>query len=195
MEQERTDRRVRRTRARLRQALTQLLLEKEIRSITVRELTDRADVNRGTFYAHYRDIYDLLEQTENELFGELRAMLDAYTPQHLRRDTLPILRDVFRFVHRNQALCRVFLGRQEADRFFQRLNGLIFQKCREEWSGIYPLRGEMEQDYALEFVVAGIVGMVRTWSLRGFRESPEAMAQLAKELILSGLTGPAAGEG
>ena len=43
------DRRVRRTKARLRQALTELLREKDLRSITVRELTDRADVNRGTF--------------------------------------------------------------------------------------------------------------------------------------------------
>ena len=65
------DRRVRRTRAQLRRALTQLLAEKELRSITVRELTDRADVNRGTFYAHYRDIYDLMEHLENEFFTEL----------------------------------------------------------------------------------------------------------------------------
>ena len=73
------DRRVRRTRERLRQALTQLLLEKDVRDITVRELTDLADVNRGTFYTHYRDIYDLLEQTENALFGELEALLDSLT--------------------------------------------------------------------------------------------------------------------
>ena len=58
-----TDRRVRRTRAQLRRALTELLEEKDIRSVTVRELTERADVNRGTFYAHYSDIYDLVEQT------------------------------------------------------------------------------------------------------------------------------------
>lgn len=189
MAQERSDRRVRRTRAQLRQALTQLLLEKELRSITVRELTDRADVNRGTFYAHYRDIYDLLEQTENELFQELEAVLDAYSSEHIRQDTLPILQDVFRFVCRNQSLCQVFLDRQEADRFFQRLNSLIFRKCRQEWSGVFPFPDPGVQNYALEFVVAGIVGMVRTWSLGGFRQSPEDMAQLANRLILRGIAG------
>lgn len=187
MEQGRTDRRVRRTRARLRQALTQLLLEKDPRSITVRELTDLADVNRGTFYAHYRDIYDLLEQTENELFGELQALLDAYTPEVIRQDSRPILRDAFRFVSRNRTLCRVFLGGQETDGFFQRLNGLIYRKCREEWREVYAFRGEAERDYAVEFVVAGAVGMMRTWSLRGFREPPEEMAELADQLIHSGL--------
>ena len=65
------DRRVRRTKAQLRQALTELLREKDLRSITVRELTERADVNRGTFYAHYKDIYDMLEQCEAQLFDSL----------------------------------------------------------------------------------------------------------------------------
>ena len=54
--EQKLDRRVRRTREQLKRALTQLLLEKPVREITVRELTDRADVNRGTFYAHYTDL-------------------------------------------------------------------------------------------------------------------------------------------
>lgn len=49
-------------------------------------------MNRGTFYAHYRDIYDLLEQTENELFQELEAVLDAYSSEHIRQDTCPFCR-------------------------------------------------------------------------------------------------------
>ena len=98
MEGTTTDRRVRRTKARLRQALAQLLLEKDLSSITVRELTDLADVNRGTFYTHYRDLYDMLEQMEQEMFQELEDMLDSYASDILNRTSSPILRDVFRFV-------------------------------------------------------------------------------------------------
>ena len=75
------DRRVRRTRAQLRTAFTSLMAEKPINQITVRELADRADVNRGTFYTHYRDIYDMLEQVEQELLDELTAVLDRYSAQ------------------------------------------------------------------------------------------------------------------
>ena len=71
--EQKLDRRVRRTREQLKRALTQLLLEKPVREITVRELTDRADVNRGTFYAHYTDLYDMLEQMENEAIGECES--------------------------------------------------------------------------------------------------------------------------
>ena len=125
MEGTTTDRRVRRTKARLRQALAQLLLEKDLSSITVRELTDLADVNRGTFYTHYRDLYDMLEQMEQEMFQELEDMLDSYASDILQQDITPILRDVFRFVGRNKDLCQVFLARQAVDRFSQRLNTLI----------------------------------------------------------------------
>ena len=61
-ERETEDRRVRKTKKQLRGALTSLLLEKDISRVTVRDVADLADVNRGTFYAHYSDVYDLLHQ-------------------------------------------------------------------------------------------------------------------------------------
>lgn len=69
MIQDTQDRRVRRTRMRLQQAMLELLKEKDARSITVRELTQRADVNRGTFYAHYKDVFDLLDRWSRTCFS------------------------------------------------------------------------------------------------------------------------------
>ena len=65
------DRRVRKTKKQLRGALTSLLLEKDISRITVRDVAELADVNRGTFYAHYSDVHDLLGQLESELMEHL----------------------------------------------------------------------------------------------------------------------------
>jgi AcrR family transcriptional regulator len=58
------DRRVRRTKKLLTQALTELMQQKQVKEITVKELTDLADMNRGTFYLYYKDIYDMLESIE-----------------------------------------------------------------------------------------------------------------------------------
>ena len=118
-----TDRRVRRTRAQLRRALTTLLAEKDLGGISVKELTDLADVNRGTFYCHYKDIFDMLEQVENELFAEFSAVMDAYSTADLRDGLRPILADVFRFVRKNADLCTALLTSRVDSAFFQRLNG------------------------------------------------------------------------
>ena len=56
------DKRIRRTKKLLRQALTRLMLQKDFQSITVTDVVREADINRGTFYAHYRDVYDLRDK-------------------------------------------------------------------------------------------------------------------------------------
>ena len=78
------DSRVRRTKRLLRQGLTELLREKSIKKITVRELSERIDINRGTFYLHYKDIYDLVDQIEKELFDEFEKILESYSIADLK---------------------------------------------------------------------------------------------------------------
>ena len=59
------DRRVRKTKTQLKAGLARLLKEKGINEITVTELTEQVDINRSTFYLHYRDIYDMMEKIGN----------------------------------------------------------------------------------------------------------------------------------
>ena len=79
MTSEKTDRRVRKTRKLLIEGLTQLLKEKSINEISVRELSDLVDINRGTFYLHYKDIFDMLTQIENDLFKELDTLFSSHS--------------------------------------------------------------------------------------------------------------------
>ncbi len=69
----RMDPRVRRTRGLLRGALQQLMAEKSFQSITVQDIAERATVNRATFYAHFQDKYELLEDSIRELIRERLA--------------------------------------------------------------------------------------------------------------------------
>lgn len=64
------NRNVQRTQALLKDGLTELMQTKPVQNITVRELTDYVNLNRGTFYLHYRDIQDLLEHLENDILDE-----------------------------------------------------------------------------------------------------------------------------
>ena len=69
------DKRVKRTKRLLKETLTNLLLEKDIQQITVKSIVERADLNRGTFYLHYTDVYDLLKEIENEVSKKFRVKL------------------------------------------------------------------------------------------------------------------------
>ena len=181
-----TDRRVRRTKAQLRAALNQLLLEKSPEEITVTELTQLADVNRGTFYCHYRDVPDMVAQMESELFAEFTRLMDAYSAKELRQGLGPILEDVFFFIQRNVGPVPIHALRQEPA-FLERFKTLLREKVSREWNGLYSFTDSEQRELYLSFLVGGVVGLIQLWMESGQKESPQEMAALTEALILHGI--------
>lgn len=185
------DRRVRRTKKRLRDALAALMREKDLGEITVRELTDLADVNRGTFYTHYRDLEDLRRQVGQELFEELSAVLAGFQAERIRAGSTPaglqaVLTEVFDFVAENRELFVTILGYGEME-FHTQLRVLIYRMYLREWNGLYDLGDAETTNYYLEFVVSGVIGLIRTWVTSGMQEPSAQMAALATQMIVQGL--------
>ena len=180
------DRRVRRTKKLLTQALTQLLQEKQINEITVKELTDLADMNRGTFYLYYKDMFDMLEKIEDGMFEALDAIVSLHEHDDVSQQTKPILLDLFRFIEDNQEMCRVLLSPHGDMNFLHRLNEVVREKCLKAWPNIRKEKGEADFDYHYSFVVFGCAGIVRAWVNRNCPESAEKMAEMAYGIILRG---------
>ena len=180
------DRRVRRTKKLLTQALTQLLQEKQINEITVKELTDLADMNRGTFYLYYKDMFDMLEKIEDGMFEALDAIVSLHEHDDVSQQTKPLLLDLFRFIEENQEMCRVLLSPHGDMNFLHRLNEVVREKCLKAWPNIRKEKGEADFDYHYSFVVFGCAGIVRAWVNRNCPESAEKMAEMAYGMILRG---------
>ena len=180
------DRRVRRTKKLLTQALTQLLQEKQINEITVKELTDLADMNRGTFYLYYKDMFDMLEKIEDGMFEALDAIVSPHEHDDVSQQTKPILLDLFRFIEDNQEMCRVLLSPHGDMNFLHRLNEVVREKCLKAWPVIRKEKGEADFDYHYSFVVFGCAGIIRAWVNRNCPESAEKMAEMAYGMILRG---------
>ena len=179
------DRRVRRTKKLLTQALTQLLQEKQINEITVKELTDLADMNRGTFYLYYRDIFDMLEKIEDGLFEALDEIVSLHEHDDMSQQTKPILLDLFRFIEENQEICRVLLSPHGDMSFLHRLNQVVREKCLQMWPNEEEKK-EIAFEYHYSFVVYGCVGVFRAWLNSSCQEPAEKMAEMADAMIRRG---------
>ncbi|MCE5187746.1 MAG: TetR/AcrR family transcriptional regulator [Eubacteriales bacterium] len=185
MESKKMDRRVRKTRMQLRAGLTQLMREKPIKDITVRELAQLVDINRCTFYLHYRDIYDMVEQVEKEVFEEFETLVLAHPPSELHGSLMPMLIDLYRFFQENADLCAAFLGGNGDMSFFNKLIGLLRERVFEFW--LQERKKNPEQfDYFFSFIASGCIGMIREWFNRDMRETPAEMAALTEKLVLCG---------
>ena len=186
-ERKKEDRRVRRTKKMLTQALTRLMQEKQIKEITVRELTDLADMNRGTFYLYYRDVYDMLEKLEDSMFEALDSIAALHENDAARQETKPILLDVFRFIEENQEIVRVLLSPHGDMKFLHRLYEVIREKCLTGFPyAAADKKSEADFDYRFSFVIYGAAGLIRAWVNRNCAEPAVQMAELADALIRRG---------
>ncbi len=92
--EEKLDPRVKRTRSLILQSFESLLAEKGFEAISVQDVTDKAEVNRATFYAHFHDKYELLDYSISQMFRHEieKRTLDAchYSPNNLRNLILAV---------------------------------------------------------------------------------------------------------
>ncbi|WP_172136257.1 TetR/AcrR family transcriptional regulator [Adlercreutzia sp. ZJ473] len=86
------DRRVRKTRLALKNALVRLLRERPLQDVTTSELCREADINRNTFYAHYRTPADVFDDIQEEYFDTIRAYVRKVEVSSLYEATCAILR-------------------------------------------------------------------------------------------------------
>jgi len=101
-----TDARVRYTKKVLKEALLSILEQKPINRITVKEVCDKAELNRATFYSHYADCFDLLDSIENDLFREFEASMEDYSRSY---DVTKLFAAIYDMIENNEDVCRVLI--------------------------------------------------------------------------------------
>jgi len=181
------DRRVRKTRRQLRECLITLLKEKKVQDITVRELTDMADLNRGTFYLHYKDVFDLLEKTEAELQDDFNQLVCKHDAVDLKQRPSVIFNEIYSLVYDNADLIEILLGENGDLNFVNRLKQLIREKCLKDWMEVFRSGNAAAFDAFFSFIVSGCIGLVQYWLQTGLKETPEQMAKLTEHIITKGI--------
>ena len=180
----REDRRVRRTKRILEEGLFELLTRKPIKDITVRELTELVDINRGTFYLYYCDVYDMLEKIEDEYYTRFQNLILEHEKETPSEQHKSIFLTLFTFVAQNKKLCTVLIRQDRDPAFLQRLNDFLRTHYRKEWEKDgNPEIDEVTFEYLFSYVTLGAMGVMRNWLMRDCQESPEMMAQLTERLI------------
>ncbi len=182
------DQRTRLTKMLIRKALTSLLSQKPIQSISVKELCEVAGVNRGTFYAHYTDIYNLLEQIEEEMMHDFQAVLLPLLEEDDQNLTpLKITTGIFKCLKENADLCVVTLGPYGDKKFAAKLLSVGREKCLECYPKQFADASTKQIEYFYAFVSSGCIGLLEKWLNEGMTTSAEEIAQVAENIMLNGI--------
>ena len=177
------DRRIRRTKKAMNAALAELLMEKPLNKISVREIAERADINRGTFYLHYRDVYDMVEKIQNEIFAKYHDIVNNYEQQKNSKAIFPMLVRLFQLLEENSDLARVLVGKNGDVAFLDKLKNEIKEVCLADAKEILHMTDEREFYYFYEYITAGCSGLCAAWLSGGMEETPEEMAMITERFV------------
>ena len=161
-------------------------------SITVNDLCSAADLNRGTFYNHFRDKEHLLESFEDEVMRDLVAIqaqmesieIKEVVAARFTKRPLPFLVDLFDYLSKQGAFLHAVLGPGGDIRFGPRLRDsvcahLIQSVLHEQ----YRNDPTAFVDYYLAFYASAYLGVITHWIETGMKESSEEMALIAMRLL------------
>ena len=162
-------RRTQMTRHLFRTALVELMQQKPLHKITIKEICDKADLNRATFYLHYRD--------QDELFDEIIALFEKDITENIFKltgedDKLVLMSKYFDYVRNNPGLYTILMADGGA-------KSRIIKDVLSELKAEMPVYGnEVENRYVYTFLIDGTCSIIQHWIDNGFDMSTKDLAKL-----------------
>src|SRR5699024_532251 len=191
------DLRVKKTKASIKNALFDLIEVHGFETITVKELTTKAKINRGTFYLHYENIDDLIDEYYSDFISKLYALFEMKEEDLIKEagwyypivePVSPFIVNVLIFIKRNSKLFD-FLWITHENRYYKRklklfVNVVLFYN---EKALINKDDLLVPESYFTSYVISAFMGVVRQWLDRDCKESPEEIARILSFLNLKGI--------
>ncbi|WP_159723009.1 TetR/AcrR family transcriptional regulator [Enterococcus sp. CSURQ0835] len=166
-------------------AFTELLKEKGIENLTVMEIARKAEINRGTFYAHYVDKYDLMEKLEMEIIYDLKQILLRKDESNLNDPVelvpYPLILEALVYVKNDFDFISALAGKGGDPQFIAMIKDILSELITSKLAHTSELQFKKEnlpEDYAQEILLSSIVAIILLWIKKGALETPEEIATM-----------------
>lgn len=181
----RLDPRVKRTRALLRDALIDLIVERnDYKSITITDITNRAGLSRTTFYLHFKDIDQLLFNTMRDIYVEI-------VEQHYAGHQTIVEAGAADYEHIAQfaPFYRIMLGEHGSPAFRMQIEEFLIEETQKYIQTNYGVRPEdtrLPLSMIVHYIVGGEVALMRWWIQNDCHYPPQEMSRMSWELSTRG---------
>lgn len=160
------DTRVKYTKSVLQKALLDILKEKNIDKVSVKELCEEAGINRGTFYLHYSTPNDVLLEIERSFMNDHLNIFSDYMIEASHKKSgrgMDKLEELFKVTLENIELCKILFGAHGNHKFNERIKNDFRKDVVDYWSYEFPELNKKHLDYIYDYVFAGSMSLVLNW--------------------------------
>ncbi|WP_228275535.1 TetR/AcrR family transcriptional regulator [Gracilibacillus oryzae] len=179
------DRRKKYTKMVLKDSFLKLLNQKQLSSITVKEICQLADINRSTFYSHYSDQYDLLYKMEEEIIADMNKYLNDCNLTK-EEESLEVTEKLMEYIVENKEVCQTLLGENGDAAFLKKV--MVVAKKNIIDNGFFgqPLHQDTAQ-YLSTFIVSGSIYVIKSWLANGMDKTPKELAIMINSFAKQGI--------
>ena len=175
-----------RSRKLIRQAYVELIREKDVDKITVMDVVNKADINRGTFYAHYKSVFDVSEQIGNEILSALLEFLDEFKTTRMIENPLPFLTNIARFLEEDLEFHRLLINTQRSRDFLNKLKTHIINKILSDEKKMSAIKNKDQFMICVNLYITGLVGLYQDWFNDKIKMSLDDLTLHASEILKNG---------
>lgn len=169
------------TKRALKVVLVDLLQTRELQNISIKEITDKADISRGTFYLHFSDIFALYQEIEQDVVDSINDIIQSKVPIQDEDELEKIIGSVFDYLTFHIKECDALLRTDSAS-----FLSAVFERNRlnvmETWETIFGT-DDHARAYSYIFLSHGFAGILKHWMTFGKIETPQQIANVVKRLL------------
>jgi AcrR family transcriptional regulator len=187
MEQGKEDRRTRRTRQLLRDALLALLKEKRYEDISVQDIIERANVARSTFYVHYIHKDDLLVGKWGVFASNLGHHAELMA--HEEKDTQSIFptRVWFQHIQAQGPILKIIARDSAMDLAMKTLHSLLRSDIQAKVQSQIPEDGPIPPSLVMDYMASSFMTIIKWWVRNDMSHSPQRMDEIFQQLVVPGV--------
>jgi len=183
---EKTDRRIGKTQKSIRDALMNLLKEKDVSQITIKELAESANINRKTFYMHYSSIDDIFDKIENEIIEKFLLILDKCDFFHDQFNEYAFFTSLNDVINEDFDFYQKLIHANSYNFLLIKVKKILKDNLVERFYKTINTNKEVLNLYA-EFTASGIMSMYIEWFNLDSNISLEDLAKAASNIAFKGI--------
>ena len=142
----------------IKNAFSELLQKKDVEKITVTEIVNLAGLNRGTFYAHYNNTVEGLEEIEKDLSDQILYFFSSYKDSIMENPT-PFLRNIAKFLQKDFEFYKRLICAQAGEHFIDQIKAFFIKIVIENNSKISHIKDTDAFAVRVRFYTNGFAGM------------------------------------
>ncbi len=170
-----------RSRHLIKQAFAELLNEKDMAKITVTDIVERANISRGTFYAHYLDVYDLYSAIQSNIIEAIDEALDKMGISNIILDPTEAINFGLKFLEKNKTYYKLFLTSSHGEKLIMRIISLAEEKFAHEIENLLPPDEVPEYICHMYYTLGGIRNILIHWFMDSLGITSEQCVQLLSQ--------------